>query len=147
MLHLAMGWMIQPWLSEYVSSLALVVHRTNSVVAVHGIGANPDKTWETQGGNWLRDSYMLPQAIPKSRIMRFGYGSLWFGASPVKQRMSALAQNLLVALFRSRKVRKYFDTDHIIADNDMNRVCREDLWCSLDIALEALLSKRSVAPP
>src|SRR5665213_1495303 len=43
-----------------------------SVVAVHGLGVHPDDTWSKNRGtdseprwvNWLRDSDMLPAAVP-----------------------------------------------------------------------------------
>ncbi|GAW17430.1 hypothetical protein ANO14919_068870 [Xylariales sp. No.14919] len=55
------------------------------IVAVHGIGADPDTTWSGKGPtgervNWLVDSTMLPKAVPNARIMRFGYKSNWFGS-------------------------------------------------------------------
>ncbi|SRR6266516_3739064 len=76
-----------------------------SVVAVHGIGANPDYTWTTSGVNWLEAEEMLPKAIPTARIMRFGYESRWFGENPIKQRLSTVAESLLRALKSERKVR------------------------------------------
>ncbi|KAM3562115.1 hypothetical protein MY1884_002021 [Beauveria asiatica] len=50
------------------------------IVAIHGIGASPDKTWTGRGPkgeevNWLTNSGMLPKAVPTARIMRFGYES------------------------------------------------------------------------
>ncbi|KAI0413476.1 hypothetical protein F5X98DRAFT_390791 [Xylaria grammica] len=55
------------------------------IVAIHGIGADPDTTWSGKGPtgervNWLVDSTMLPKAVPNARIMRFGYKSNWFGS-------------------------------------------------------------------
>ncbi|KAK4158894.1 hypothetical protein QBC43DRAFT_273523 [Cladorrhinum sp. PSN259] len=77
------------------------------IIAVHGIGADPDWTWkakvepgERPGSNktiaeWLKDEDMLPAAIPRSRIMRFGYDSTWYGAQPVKQRLEPIATDML----------------------------------------------------
>lgn len=77
---------------------------TIDVVAVHGIGANPDRTWTTNKVNWLEHRDMLPRAIPTARIMRFGYDSQWFGEYPIKQRLSTVAEELLSCLREERKV-------------------------------------------
>ena len=49
----------------------------NSIIAIHGIGADPDGTWisKREGVNWLKDPDMLPEAAPQARIMRFGWES------------------------------------------------------------------------
>ena len=98
-----------------------------SVVAVHGIGADPDWTWtasetdeeakvrakkmkvaveeiEKIRTNWLEAPNMLPKVIPKARIMRFGYESHWFGDTAVKQSVSSVADILLQRLVQKRKV-------------------------------------------
>ena len=78
--------------------------KSHSIVAVHGIGANPDYTWTTSGVNWLEDRRMLPQELPSARILRFGYDSQWFGDSAIRQRLSAVAESLLYTLQSERKV-------------------------------------------
>jgi hypothetical protein len=77
-----------------------------SVVAVHGIGAHPKITWthKKTGINWLAHETMLPAALPRARIMAFGYNSVWFGPDPVKQSLDGVASKLLGALVRGRKV-------------------------------------------
>jgi hypothetical protein len=47
---------------------------------------------------------MLPAAIPKARIMRFGYESLWYGPNAVKQRVHNIAYDLLLRLNMEREV-------------------------------------------
>ena len=82
-------------------------------MAVHGLGAHPDETWskkrETESGsvwiNWLEEPDMLPAAVPSARIMRYGYKSGWFGQDSIKATASSVAQKLLLALRRERKVR------------------------------------------
>ncbi|KAL8937621.1 MAG: hypothetical protein Q9216_004336 [Gyalolechia sp. 2 TL-2023] len=74
-----------------------------SVVAVHGIGAHPDRTWISSHVNWLKDEHMLPAAIPNSRILRFGYESQWLGKDAIQQRLSSVAEQLLRGLMESRK--------------------------------------------
>ncbi|KAI4191398.1 MAG: hypothetical protein LQ348_003532 [Seirophora lacunosa] len=73
------------------------------VLAVHGIGADPDRTWTTGGVNWLKDEYMLPAALPNSRILRFGYESQWLGKDAIQQRLSSVAEQLLRGLMETRK--------------------------------------------
>ncbi|KAF4437144.1 ankyrin repeats (3 copies) domain-containing protein, partial [Fusarium austroafricanum] len=52
------------------------------IVAIHGLGGHPFKTWTEKEGRhlWLRDS--LPSHIPEARVMSFGYDStVLFGKS------------------------------------------------------------------
>ena len=82
----------------------------HSIVAVHGLGANPDWAWirKMKDGddevhvNWLADEIMLPAKLPDSRIMTFSYESNWLLGAP-KQRRSLCAIQLLTALDNKRK--------------------------------------------
>jgi hypothetical protein len=47
---------------------------------------------------------MLPAVAPNARIMRYGYESQWFGQEAVQQSASTVAERLLRALKRERKV-------------------------------------------
>lgn len=94
-------------------STCLFINDTvHSIVAVHGLGAHPDDTWSKNRGtnnepawvNWLEEPDMLPAVVPTARIMRYGYKSGWFGQDSIKQTAGAVAQKLLVALRRKRKV-------------------------------------------
>ena len=83
-----------------------------SIVAVHGLGAHPDDSWcknagtaeEPQWRNWLIEDDMLPAVAPNARIMRYGYESQWFGQDAMQQSASTVAERLLRALKRQRKV-------------------------------------------
>lgn len=48
---------------------------------------------------------MLPTLAPNARIMRYGYESQWFGKEIMQQSVSTVAERLLEALHRTRKVR------------------------------------------
>lgn len=83
-----------------------------SIIAVHGLGANPDWAWtrkragRTSGDeihvNWLKDEDMLPSKMPNARIMTFNYESKWHKDAP-RQRRSLCADQLLTALDNKRK--------------------------------------------
>lgn len=87
----------------------------NSIVAVHGIGADPKYAWVTGGVNWLEDRKMLPAAVPNARILQFGYDSRWWGwkesKRPVRQRLENIAQSLLQDLAAERAVSPFIVTN------------------------------------
>ena len=83
------------------------------VVAVHGLGANPERTWvgninqSIGNGNpsavkWLEDHQMLPSIIPRARISTFNYESNWLREGPI-QKLPSLAEQLLSLLSNSRR--------------------------------------------
>ena len=83
-----------------------------SIVAVHGLGANPKWAWvrkvpmevpgEEKKVNWLADNDLLPSKVPNARVMTFNYESKWHTDAP-KQRRSLCADQLLTALDNRRK--------------------------------------------
>ena len=82
----------------------------DSIVAVHGMGANSDGAWRQYVGtdksyvNWLDHQDMLPHAVPNTRIMRYGYESHWFGKDATRNGVRNVARRLLLALKRKREV-------------------------------------------
>ena len=90
--------------------------RILSVIAIHGIGADPDRTWETKGVNWLKDREMLPSAAEKSRIMRFGWASKWMGKDSIHQHSSKVADQLLDSLRTMRSVRNHYNSQVSLTD-------------------------------
>lgn len=75
------------------------------VVAVHGLGAIPSKTWVEKHSkvNWIEDEGMLPSDLPKARIMTFAYDSLWAGANPIKTDVRDIAESFLKSLIAERE--------------------------------------------
>jgi len=83
-----------------------------SIVAVHGLGANPDYAWvwlprynppdssgyPDKNFNWLKE--LLPAKLP-CRIMTFNYDSKWFLDAP-QQRLSNISDSLLDGLRNNR---------------------------------------------
>jgi hypothetical protein len=119
----------------------------NSIIAVPGAGAHPDETWEkkffedyenrTKGSeavNWLSDDKMLPAAIPKARIMSFGYDSQWYGPQASKVRLSNVAEELLYAL-QCERVVSLFLHKHIFR-HSLSRIVLAGLSYLLVIVLE-----------
>ncbi|KAI1358634.1 hypothetical protein F5Y08DRAFT_332959 [Xylaria arbuscula] len=74
------------------------------ILAIHGIGANPDHTWVDRKTkiNWLNHQTMLPDALPNARIMAYNYESFWFGDNAVKQSLRSVAEKLLRAITEAR---------------------------------------------
>ncbi|KAI1283273.1 hypothetical protein F5Y07DRAFT_349196 [Xylaria sp. FL0933] len=74
------------------------------ILAIHGIGANPDYTWVDKNTqvNWLKDPTMLPDALPNARIMAYNYESSWFGENAVRQSLRGVAEKLLRAIIEAR---------------------------------------------
>jgi hypothetical protein len=104
---------------EYVHleyTLAQTYANSPSIVAIHGLGAHPDDSWCANAGtkesphwvNWLMEESMLPAVAPNARIMRYGYQSQWFGKEMMQQSVPTVAERLLRALKRTRKVRSVF---------------------------------------
>lgn len=96
--------------------LAQTYANSPSIVAIHGLGAHPDDSWCANAGtkgsprwvNWLIEESMLPAVAPNARIMRYGYQSQWFGKEMMQQNVPTVAERLLRALKRTRKVQSVF---------------------------------------
>lgn len=89
-----------------------------SIVAVHGLGANPDYAWvwlpknnppnrrgyPDKPFNWLRE--LLPAKISKPcRVLAFNYDSRWFWDAP-QQKLSSISDTLLDSLRNDREQNK-----------------------------------------
>jgi hypothetical protein len=62
-------------MSSHNDTTVRVAKWVYSIVAVHGLNGTAKKTWtdKNSGKFWLED--FLPEALPQSRIMTFGYDS------------------------------------------------------------------------
>ncbi|KAI4614052.1 hypothetical protein J4E80_006742 [Alternaria sp. BMP 0032] len=72
------------------------------IIAIPGLGADPEYTWKKSKVHWLRDANMLPKKIPHAKISVFQYQSQWFGKGSVDERIDNVANKLLHSLDRSR---------------------------------------------
>ena len=65
-----------------------------SIIAVHGLNGHARRTWQDPESEklWLED--FLPDVLPNSRIMTFGYDSA-FGFSRNRQGVGSFAKDLL----------------------------------------------------
>ena len=98
-----------------------------SIIAVHGIGAHPDRTWTMQNSdgewvNWLMNAEMLPRKLPNARIMRFGYRSEWFGpvdAETKKTLVPDVAELLLTGLKHCRDVSRLGYIGNAVSTNKL----------------------------
>ncbi|KAF8241285.1 hypothetical protein K440DRAFT_573639 [Wilcoxina mikolae CBS 423.85] len=77
---------------------------TFRVVAIHGLGGHPMKTWSKEHKLWLRD--LLPGHLPSHnlRISSFGYNSAVFGRS--RSQIRHFAEQLLNDLHQRRRETK-----------------------------------------
>jgi hypothetical protein len=82
--------------------------RSGSIIAVHGLGANPDFAWirkkqpeegQPEDINWLET--LLSHSLPASRIQCFNYDSRWLGNNLPKQSFINIAEQLLDATLHS----------------------------------------------
>ncbi|KAK9444704.1 Ankyrin repeat-containing domain protein [Metarhizium brunneum] len=91
------------------------------IVAVHGLGANPDYAWvwlpknnppnrcgyPDKPFNWLQE--LLPAKISKPcRVLAFNYDSRWFWDAP-QQKLSSISDTLLDGLRNDREQNKAID--------------------------------------
>ena len=73
-----------------------------SIVAIHGLDGHPIKSWTAANGTlWLRD--LLPEKIPRARILTYGYDAYARGRDQLAdESVYAIAQKLLVDLATER---------------------------------------------
>lgn len=75
------------------------------LIAIHGLGGHPSKTWTSGQKNWLRD--FLPFDISALRVLTFGYDStMAFNGFRAGSNTTEVAQMLVDAITRLRKSHK-----------------------------------------
>jgi hypothetical protein len=72
-----------------------------SLIAVTGLNGHPFASWKEKDGNfmWLRDG--LPQALPNTRIMTYGYNSRLSGSASFAS-ISDYGKSLLASVVSTR---------------------------------------------
>ena len=99
------------------------------IVAIHGLGGTPRKTWTHENGKlWLED--FAPQVYPAARIYSFGYDS-GFAFSKGTGTLRDFAKNFLVLLGLERvKTEVPRSLIHRPGRMVLTRTSRAaDLWC------------------
>ena len=90
----------------------LVLNLDYSIVAVHGLGGDPQKTWTAKDKktSWLQDPMMLPQALPQARVLTWGYDADVFDVmgGTSSDRVLQHAQTLISQLHADRSVGIFF---------------------------------------
>ena len=74
-----------------------------SILFLHGLRGDMNKTWTEDGVLWPRD--LLPEDIPISRVLLFGYGTsiiYWDQSSVSKTEIHSDAEDLCVKLAAER---------------------------------------------
>uniref|UniRef100_A0ACC2JMA8 Uncharacterized protein n=1 Tax=Lasiodiplodia mahajangana TaxID=1108764 RepID=A0ACC2JMA8_9PEZI len=75
------------------------------IVAVHGLGSNVDWSWTCQDQqppvHWLKDKKMLPNVVPRARIIAYNYESRWHANAP-KTRLALCGEELAKSLHSFR---------------------------------------------
>jgi hypothetical protein len=75
-----------------------------SIIAVHGIQGDWEKTWEADGKIWLRD--FLGRKIDKVQVLSFGYNSMPFSSGWAHELENYSAQLL-------QAVKNHVDTEQV----------------------------------
>jgi len=76
------------------------------IIAIHGLDGHLERSWTTDNGTlWLRD--LLPEKIPRARILTYGYDAYTRGRSQLaNESVHDLAKNLLSSLAMERRISK-----------------------------------------
>ena len=77
----------------------------SSLIAIHGLNGDPVNTWthKETGVMWLGD--VLPEVLPRARIMTYGYNAN-FKNFTSRQDLHSIAVKLLVDLSDCRRSNK-----------------------------------------
>jgi hypothetical protein len=109
-----------------------------SVIAVHGLAADPVGTWvqKKQNWNWLENQ--LVSSLPRARIWTFGYDSSWCGDFSVETRLHEVAGRR-----HSRRHSRegiHFWPDHATKASDLELRLRWEAWLQSFLQVWGLLT-------
>ena len=97
----------------YTGFLRLATNSNDSIVAVHGLGGDPLRTWTAKDNKhaWLQDPEMLPQALPYARILTWGYDAdiVDVMGGTTSDRILQHAHTFVSQLHADRSVRSFCD--------------------------------------
>ena len=86
----------------------------NSVVAIHGLGADPEYSWSVNSGNgkrisWLKERKLLPGKFPNAQMLAFNHTADWLYYHPTitasrsaEELLEELKERQLSGLVRAR---------------------------------------------
>lgn len=79
---------------------------------------------------------MLPNKLPKSRILRYGYESKWFGQDAVKTRLQNIAE-LLLHFLKSDDDRQVLNSSSYLVHCNINltSLAKSDPACCFRLSL------------
>lgn len=118
-----------------------------SIVAVHGLGSQADWSWTWKDDtlqpdgkprlvNWLKDGNMLPEVVPKTRILSYNYESRWH-KNASKTRLQICGEELVNAIHDFRKGisdRPLIFVGHSLGGNVIQHVSANHPWSPFGFA-------------
>jgi len=73
----------------------------SSIIAIHGLDGDREKSWTSGNVLWLRD--LLPSEIPNARILTYGYNANTRGTQLSHQTLTEISETLVSKLVLFRK--------------------------------------------
>ncbi|KPA36732.1 hypothetical protein FLAG1_10477, partial [Fusarium langsethiae] len=122
--------LIQLWPDPTLESSSNIPTEVD-VVAIHGLGGHPYKSWREGEKLWLKD--FLPQDVPTARVLTFGYNaSIAFTQTNSTIRDFAISLLEELRTFRRRNKeqnRKFIFVCHSLGGIVLKQICRPHDLC------------------